>query len=431
MSVLLRSPLPISTIEEIIEMDNAATGKVTCVGFATSQKRRCRNRIAASNQSLAIKTIESLPQLIYNHTELLRALQYLASLTLCRRYHQDQARSTVQNWFRTIVQESNAQYVPLTRSPPQPSYNPPISPQCIVTTETATYASTTSTTVYAPRTYPGTRVHRQHFQWQRDTVEYIPPVPQLTLPSAISQRNVQPRARILALTSPEESSPDQRNVVRAINEPASQAVITQAALPISQPAALPAELRSGDRVEERTVPSPEPETRINPIQPRARTVEAVEEVQAQPRTSATTVLPAHSHAAASHDEALTEEEEEDVCYVCYLPFSDPVETPCGHKFCRECIGVWLVNNRTCPYDRRPLQAAQLVAVETEVACNICYEGLTIPCRTPCGHIFCRECITTWLRSGSRKTCPMDRRPLREDELVDVDENDGTAERRNG
>ncbi|KAL8580103.1 hypothetical protein ACOMHN_061218 [Nucella lapillus] len=40
-------------------------------------------------------------------------------------------------------------------------------------------------------------------------------------------------------------------------------------------------------------------------------------------------------------------------------FCDPQRSPCGHSFCRKCITVWLQNSRTCPEDRKPLQTSQL------------------------------------------------------------------------
>jgi len=46
---------------------------------------------------------------------------------------------------------------------------------------------------------------------------------------------------------------------------------------------------------------------------------------------------------------------------------------------------------------------------TEESCVICYEPHVNPSVTPCGHWFCRECISTALRR--RSTCPMCRRAV--------------------
>lgn len=58
------------------------------------------------------------------------------------------------------------------------------------------------------------------------------------------------------------------------------------------------------------------------------------------------------------------EEEEDVfvgepaedlkCPICFSVLSDPVQTPCGHRFCKLCIGQQLRNNPVCPIDRTSL-----------------------------------------------------------------------------
>lgn len=62
------------------------------------------------------------------------------------------------------------------------------------------------------------------------------------------------------------------------------------------------------------------------------------------------------------------------------------------------------------------KASQLSDGEDGV-CAICFEEFVQPCRTICGHTFCQECITTWLRTASRETCPFDRKPLSESDLT--------------
>ena len=47
-------------------------------------------------------------------------------------------------------------------------------------------------------------------------------------------------------------------------------------------------------------------------------------------------------------------ESEEVCPICHEKmnnFDDIVETQCSHKFCEECIKVWLEKNNTCPFCR--------------------------------------------------------------------------------
>ena len=49
-------------------------------------------------------------------------------------------------------------------------------------------------------------------------------------------------------------------------------------------------------------------------------------------------------------------------------------------------------------------------------CSICHETVSISnaVMTPCLHLYCSGCINSWLRTN--RTCPIDRRPLRETEL---------------
>lgn len=42
------------------------------------------------------------------------------------------------------------------------------------------------------------------------------------------------------------------------------------------------------------------------------------------------------------------------CSICYSDFWNPVETPCNHVFCQECINVWLLGRNTCPMCRADL-----------------------------------------------------------------------------
>ena len=56
--------------------------------------------------------------------------------------------------------------------------------------------------------------------------------------------------------------------------------------------------------------------------------------------------------------------EESSCPVCYNAFVEIRQTPCGHKFCRSCISTWLTESKGtyCPMDRKPLQMTDLMSV---------------------------------------------------------------------
>ncbi|WAQ96940.1 PZR3B-like protein [Mya arenaria] len=47
------------------------------------------------------------------------------------------------------------------------------------------------------------------------------------------------------------------------------------------------------------------------------------------------------------------------CSICQDVFNDPQRAPCGHSFCRKCITPWLKSNKTCPEDRKPVHLQQI------------------------------------------------------------------------
>jgi hypothetical protein len=56
-------------------------------------------------------------------------------------------------------------------------------------------------------------------------------------------------------------------------------------------------------------------------------------------------------------------------------------------------------------------------------CTICENPFDEPVQTSCGHLFCKPCIDTWLNetwlsaiTGQQPQCPIDRKPLRREEL---------------
>lgn len=73
-----------------------------------------------------------------------------------------------------------------------------------------------------------------------------------------------------------------------------------------------------------------------------------------------------------------------------------------------------------PHDRESFLSTQLksATVEDDAECGICQDVFKDPVELPCGHIFCRHCISLWL--AGKKTCPLDRIPLfdAEDEVDD-------------
>lgn len=63
----------------------------------------------------------------------------------------------------------------------------------------------------------------------------------------------------------------------------------------------------------------------------------------------------------------------------------------------------------------------LDVLSLDLTCSICLDAFNAPVRTPCGHLFCRPCITEYIRTvasaGNSATCPHDREPLAASDLV--------------
>lgn len=110
-------------LETLLEFINPDTRYFTCVGYAPSQRRRCRNPIACHNRQAAYAILHRLPDLYDNEAGLRAKLRELAGLVLCRRFypgqtsHQDQASDIVGIWYSDIVRESQTQ----TKSTPEPN----------------------------------------------------------------------------------------------------------------------------------------------------------------------------------------------------------------------------------------------------------------------------------------------------------------------
>lgn len=54
-----------------------------------------------------------------------------------------------------------------------------------------------------------------------------------------------------------------------------------------------------------------------------------------------------------------EVDEEFNCSICEMVLEDPMQLPCDHLFCKECINGWLAVNKSCPVDRASLQLVDL------------------------------------------------------------------------
>ncbi|XP_020774418.2 LOW QUALITY PROTEIN: E3 ubiquitin-protein ligase LNX [Boleophthalmus pectinirostris] len=64
----------------------------------------------------------------------------------------------------------------------------------------------------------------------------------------------------------------------------------------------------------------------------------------------------HSHALEENHEYLYQDEVDDdlVCHICLQPLIRPLDTPCGHTYCQECLTSFLLESDFCPVCRASL-----------------------------------------------------------------------------
>lgn len=83
--------------------------------------------------------------------------------------------------------------------------------------------------------------------------------------------------------------------------------------------------------------------------------------------------------------------EEFICTICTSVLENPVQTPCEHFFCSECIKGWLSINNSCPVDRKQLETDDLM-VPSRVLRNL-LNNLDIKCEQEgCGAIIKLESL---------------------------------------
>ena len=87
---------------EVLSLMNPAKLAITCVGYAHSCRRRCRNVIAAHNIQSAKLVMRDLVKSGLSDEEVKNLLVNLAEYTLCRRSHQGQATVISGGWWRLL-----------------------------------------------------------------------------------------------------------------------------------------------------------------------------------------------------------------------------------------------------------------------------------------------------------------------------------------
>lgn len=88
---------------ETLQLVNPDRDKITCVGFAPSQGRRCRNPIAGHNISAAMQILNQFSLQVPDTEAMKPQLLEVASRLLCVRFHRNQREEVVRDaWIPSL-----------------------------------------------------------------------------------------------------------------------------------------------------------------------------------------------------------------------------------------------------------------------------------------------------------------------------------------
>ncbi|KAH8596934.1 hypothetical protein B0O99DRAFT_685414 [Bisporella sp. PMI_857] len=77
---------------------------ITCIGYAPSCRRRCRNPIRADNRAFITQVIDEIAYLDPQSPAVISRLREIAGPALCVRYHQNQEHTVLSKWQEAIKQ---------------------------------------------------------------------------------------------------------------------------------------------------------------------------------------------------------------------------------------------------------------------------------------------------------------------------------------
>ncbi|XP_014661582.1 PREDICTED: uncharacterized protein LOC106804771 [Priapulus caudatus] len=89
-----------------------------------------------------------------------------------------------------------------------------------------------------------------------------------------------------------------------------------------------------------------------------------------------------------------------ICGICCCVFENPTETPCRHVFCKKCISVWLRDQNTCPHCRGLVFRCEIKPVVPIIQNMIC--KLLIKCDN--FEKGCKELLRIEVHEAHMKTC---------------------------
>lgn len=87
----------------------------------------------------------------------------------------------------------------------------------------------------------------------------------------------------------------------------------------------------------------------------------------------------HSHQLEENHEYLYKDEVDDdlICHICLQALTKPLDTPCGHTYCQECLTSFLLESDFCPVCRAPLMLQS--CRKSSVLVHKLLDKLTVAC----------------------------------------------------
>ena len=333
---------------ELLEITNPDTGYTTRVGYAPSQRRRCRNPIAAHNRAAADKILNKLPRVASRNPNILEdELLDLAELSLCRRYHQGQAEEVVAKWNCTIQREMTRSQVQRPRSSGRNEVSRSGSHSSIAVDHPPVTSSR-----FRPRITPSSSPERSVVSTSdSSSLETIQQIRQLAyeLQTRIGLLEASMRANVPTGPTNQTQSRVDGEAHDEANDEGSE--ISAPTSPSSSSSSS-SENECGICLEPLTLPTRTPCGHTY-CQECIETWLANPTRQSCPHDRRTLHLEDLVPVAAPID-----------CGICLRQVVRPKRTPCGHTFCGGCIERWLRTGvrPCCPFDRRPVRVGDLTDV---------------------------------------------------------------------
>ena len=320
-------PTPQWSPEEVLQID---PHHATCIGYAKTTRRRCRNAIADANGQEAAEILSEIARLKPQSGRVECELEYLASLLLCKRWHQDQALAMKELWMDRIEDHQVAKTV--RRQLERPS----------TVQRAASPAAAPSTAALSRES-----TARRHRDTPSTTGPVIHTSISLTVSITINQvsggrESNEPREESREPTGPEPDSSSRQAAAPRQSDTSSSPSSANPPIPSR---ATPQEVSTSTRVEE---------------QDQDQGQETSEEAEPPQPTSEPSTQPQQPQHEPSHLTQHSRRPIEGDCSICCEDLGGGDDTTwcraqCKQNFHADCINLWHVSEevdarvKTCPY----------------------------------------------------------------------------------